>query len=82
MLEHCQSRASKISAGLARKLVQLASPLLKDFDLKIQLLIIQKFLSHVFIKDIVPPFLSDLGTLKLQNSVISSVWEDMRDHWV
>jgi hypothetical protein len=33
-------------------------------------------------KDIVPPFLSDLGTLKLQNSVISSVREGMRDHLV
>jgi hypothetical protein len=33
-------------------------------------------------KDIVPPFLSDLGTLKVQNSVISSVREGMRDHLV
>jgi hypothetical protein len=33
-------------------------------------------------KDIVPPFLSDLGTLKLHNSVISSVREGMRDHLV
>jgi hypothetical protein len=81
-LEHCQSRATRISAGLARELVQFAAPLLKDFDSKIQQLTIQKFLSHVDMKDIVPPFLSDLETLKLQNSVISSVREGMRDHLV
>jgi hypothetical protein len=33
-LEHCQSRVSRISARLARELVQFASPLLKDFDSK------------------------------------------------
>jgi hypothetical protein len=73
---------SRISAGLVRELVQFASLLLKDFDSKIQQLTIQKFLSHAVMKDIVPPFLIDLGTLKLQNSVISSVREGMTDHLV
>jgi hypothetical protein len=76
------SRAARISANLAKEFVDFASSHLESFDSNIQHLTIQKFLGHIAMKAMIPPFLSNLKTVKLQHSVVLSVRIGMRDHLV
>lgn len=77
-----EGRVARISANLAKEFVDFASSRLESFDSNIQHLTIQKFLGHTAMKTMIPPFLSNLKTVKLQHSVVSSVRTGMRDHLV
>jgi hypothetical protein len=43
---------------------------------------VQKFLGHSCMKGLIPPWISDLDTIKLQHYVLSNVREGVRDHLV
>lgn len=81
-LEHCRARASRISANIAKEIADFAYSRLEHFDSNIQQLTFQKFLGNSHIKRLIPASLSNLDTFMLQDSVLSSVREGLKDHLV
>jgi hypothetical protein len=43
---------------------------------------VQKFLGHSYVKEMIPPFLSKMETVKLQHHIVSSIREGMKEHLV
>ena len=81
-MERCCARASRISANIAKEIVDFAYSRLGHFDSNIQQLTFQKFLENSHIKRLIPASLSNLDTFMLQDSVLSSVREGLKDHLV
>ena len=81
-LERCRARASRISANIAKEIADFAYSRLEHFDSNIQQLTFQKFLGNSHIKRLIPASLSNLDTFMLQDSVLSSVREGLKDHLV
>ena len=81
-LEHCHARASRISANIAKEIADFAYSCLEHFDSNIRQLTFQKFLGNSNIKRLIPASLSNLETFMLQDSVLSSVREGLKDHIV
>jgi hypothetical protein len=76
------SKATRISQDLAKEIAEFASSRLEQYDSNIQHLTIQRFLGHSSMKEMIPPYLKDLQTIKLQQSIFSSVREGIKDHLV
>jgi hypothetical protein len=55
---------------------------MEAYDTSIQHLTVHRFLAHNYMEDMIPSYLKDLETIKLQHSVFSSVREGIRDHLV
>jgi hypothetical protein len=81
-LEHCRARASRISANITKEIADFAYSRFEHFDSNIQQLTFQKFLGNSHIKKLIPPSLSNLETFMLQDSVLSSVREGLKDYLV
>ena len=81
-MERCRARASRISANIAKEIADSAYSRLEHFDSNIQQLTFQKFLGNNHIKRLIPASLSNLDTFMLQDSVLSSVREGLKDHLV
>ena len=80
--KRCHARATRISADIAREIADFAFSCLEHFDSNIRQLTFQKFLGNSNIKRLIPASLSNLETFMLQDSVLSSVREDLKDHLV
>jgi hypothetical protein len=76
------ARASRISANIAKEIADFAYSRLEHFDSNIQQLTFQKFLGNSQIKRLIPTSLSNLETFMLQDSVLSSVRDGLKDHLV
>jgi hypothetical protein len=76
------TRACRISADIGREIAEFAASRLIHHDVNIQHLTVQKFLGNSCMKGMIPPWISNLNTIKLQHYVLSSVREGVRDHLV
>ena len=81
-MDRCHARASRISANIAKEIADFAYSRLEHFDSNIRQLTFQKFLGNNNIKRLIPASLSNLETLMLQDLVLSSVREGLKDHLV
>ena len=80
--KRCHARATRISADIAREIANFAFSHLEHFDSNIRQLTFQKFLENSNMKRLNPASLSNLETFMLQDSVLSSVREGLKDHLV
>jgi hypothetical protein len=76
------ARACLISADIGREIAEFVASRLVHHDVNIQHLAVQKFLGHSCMKGMIPPWRSNLDTIKLQHYVLSSLIEGVRDHLV
>ena len=81
-LERCHARATRISGDIAREIADFAYSRLEHFDSNIRQLTFQKFLGNSNVKRLIPASLSNLEIFMLQDSVLSSVREGLKDHLV
>jgi hypothetical protein len=81
-VELCASRATRISQDLAKEIAEFASSRLEQSNSNIQHLTVQRFMGHSSMKEMIPLYLKDLQTIKLQQSIFSSVREGIKDHLV
>jgi hypothetical protein len=72
----------RLSLSLARDIAHYASSCIEQYDVHIQQLAVTKFLGHSKMKGMIPPFLRDLETMKLQDSVMSNMRDGLKDHLV
>jgi hypothetical protein len=73
------TRACQISADIGREIAEFAASCLVHHDMNIQHLDVQKFLGHSCMKGMIPPWISNLDTIKVQHYVLSSVREGVRE---
>ena len=76
------SRATRISQDLTKEIAKFASSHLEQYNSNIQHLIVQRFLGHSSMKEMIPLYLKDLQTIKLQQSIFSSDREGIKDQLV
>jgi hypothetical protein len=81
-VELCASRATRISQDMAKEIAEFSSSCLEHYETNIQHLTVQRFLGHSYMKEMIPPYLKDLQTIKLQQFVFSSIREGIKDHLV
>jgi hypothetical protein len=80
--EALASQSGRISQGIAREVAHYAFSRLEHYDTNIQHQTVQKFLSHNIMTGMIPPFLENLESVKLQSNIISSMREGLKDHLV
>jgi hypothetical protein len=80
-VELCASRAIRISQDLAKEIAEFASSRLEHYDTNVKHLTVQRFLGHSYMKEMIPPYLKDLQTIKLQQSVFQVLERELRITW-
>jgi hypothetical protein len=80
--QYSASRAMRLSQSLTKDTAHYASSHMEQYDVHIQQLVVTKFLGHSKKKGMILPFLRDLETVKLQDSVMSNVRDGLKDHLV
>jgi hypothetical protein len=75
------SKATRISQDLAKEIAEFASSRLEHYDTNVKHLTVQRFLGHSYMKEMIPPYLKDLQTIKLQQSVFQVLERELRITW-
>ncbi len=79
-LKFSSRKAQKFSTNVTREMVLFNINQLINVPLEIQHEAIQKFLNHSLLKDMVPPYLTDLRVVKHKYDVLQNMKEGINTH--
>jgi hypothetical protein len=79
---HLTTRQEQIvNENIAKKLISFMITQMQDFGKNVKHLAIEKTLSHLTVKDFLPPYLSDLA-IKQSHEVVQNLKDEMNTHLV
>jgi hypothetical protein len=80
-LDSYERHSQRVTADVARKIAIYAMHELKDFELPVQSVILEKTLSHPLLQASLPDYLQDMEALKHNHLVVSNINSGMTSHF-